>query len=357
MLRRVGEIASTTKIEEEKMKKKIFTLQKEKKELQKKNGILINVDTITKDRKRSVSLISSIRTPDFLDLQYSTSITSSEDSWGDISSASSELLTDYGCASIRFPEREALKSESNHQSEKITRHSNVSKMSFPSMHVGIQFSSVLTKESFKDEEDLLVYGFMGFNGTLNRRPTFGSRLVGVDEISLERGKWKMEDLVDYICLKNGSIQMRFCNEPLATAQIEQLVATVNDVFHVHRQYASPVNEKEALKSESNYQSEKITRHSNVSEMLFPSKHVGIQFSSVLTKGNFKDKEDLLVCGFMGFDGTLNRQPAFGSRLVGVDEISLEREKWKMEDLVNYICLKNGSVQMRFCNEPLTAAQI
>jgi len=242
-LRRVREIASTAEFEEEKMKKIVFTLEKEKIESQKKIRILINeVEDHKKDKKlvaRSirnfmstinekqnivlVPSICSIPTPDVPDLQYSTSISSSEDGWGEISSASSGLVTDDGCATIRFPQREAHNSKRK-SSKRIRRHGNVSEISFPSKYVGIQFSSVLTKGYFKNKEDLLVCGFMGFDDTFNRRPPFGSRLVRVDEISLEREKWKMEDLVDYICTKSGPIQMRFCNEPLTTAQIEQLVA-------------------------------------------------------------------------------------------------------------------------------------
>ena len=70
-------------------------------------------------------------------------------------------------------------------------------------------------------EALLVSGFMEFDDTLNRRPTFGARLVCVDGISVER-EWRMENLIDYICTKNGPTQMSFRNEFLTTAQVTQL---------------------------------------------------------------------------------------------------------------------------------------
>ena len=51
-MRRIRDIASTAKIEEEKMKNEIFTHQKEKIELQKKNRILVNeVADQKKDKK------------------------------------------------------------------------------------------------------------------------------------------------------------------------------------------------------------------------------------------------------------------------------------------------------------------
>lgn len=257
-LRRANQIASTAKLEEEKAKKKVCKLVKKNIELQAKNRILMTeVEDQKKHKKviarsvrnfvrivneeQSIKSASSIPASKSSNLQYATSINSNEEDWEDISTVSSGLVTVDGCATIRFAESKAHKKEMYKEKimrhnnvkvkcKKIMRHSNVLELSFPTKYVGIQFTSVLrTKGCHKGKEALRVCGFMGFDSTLNRQPAFGSRLVRVDGISLDKEQWKMENLVDYICEKNGPIQMSFCNELLTTAQIEHLKAGSKDL--------------------------------------------------------------------------------------------------------------------------------
>jgi len=138
---------------------------------------------------------------------------------------SSALVTDEGCATVRFTKRQGRKikrENGNFRSKKKKRQRNVLEISFPSKNVGIQFTSVSKKSSAKGGETLNVCGFMGFDDSLNRRPTFGARLVCIDGISIEREEWNMENFIDYVCAKSGPTQMSFRNEFLTTAQIAQL---------------------------------------------------------------------------------------------------------------------------------------
>jgi len=256
-VQRASDAAVVREREDEMKNEKIFTLQEEILELERKNQILMGE---VKDHKKQKKVIArSVRkfvnamneghtdssaptTPNnqglglnnIPQLQYITSIspsfsTSEEDS----EEISPPLVTDDGCATVRLAQRQARKSKrervSTIRSKKKIRQRNVLELKFPSKNVGIQFTSVSQKsfasKSKDAKEALLICGFLGFDDTLNRRPTFGSRLVCVDGISVEKEGWKMENLIDYICAKEGPLQMSFRNEFLTTAQIAQLKKT------------------------------------------------------------------------------------------------------------------------------------
>jgi len=269
-MQRANEAAARAKVEEEKKRKKIYSLRVEKKELQKKNQILVRevedhkkqkkliarsirkfVDSMKEQHSNKDNTSSSNNEKNFPQLeyitsastsesctsssnveknvphlQYVTSVSTSEDS-EDPLTGSSALVTDEGCATIRFTQRQGRKikrENGNFRSKKKIRQRNVLELSFPSKNVGIQFTSVSKKYPRKKgtSEALLVCGFMGFDDSLNRRPTFGARLVCIDGISIEREEWNMENFIDYICAKSGPTQMSFRNEFLTTAQIAQL---------------------------------------------------------------------------------------------------------------------------------------
>jgi len=257
-VQRASEAAALWDIEKESKNKKIIMLEREKLELERKNQTLM---CEVKDHKRQRKVIArSVRkfvnamneehtssstptTPTYQglglnnipQLQYitglstnsSTSLSTSEEESED---TASPLVTDDGCATVRFAQRQGRKSKrervSNVRSKKKIRQRNVLELSFPSKNVGIQFTSVSQKSFGSKSKDgkvsLLICGFLGFDNKLNRRPTFGSRLVCVDGISVEKEEWKMENLIDYICAKEGPLQMGFRSEFLTTVQIAEL---------------------------------------------------------------------------------------------------------------------------------------
>jgi len=260
-VQRATDAAAVKDIENKMKSEKIFTLQEEKLELERKNQILMGE---VKDNKKQKKVIArSVRkfvnamneghtsssaptTPNnqglglnnIPQLQYITSIspsfsTSLSTSEEDSEELSSPLVTDDGCATVRLAQRQRRKikreSVSSIRSKKKIRQRNVLELKFPSKNVGIQFTAVSQKSSGSKSKDakeaLLICGFLGFDDTLNRRPTFGSTLVCVDGISVEKEGWKMENLIDYICAKKGPLQMSFRNEFLTTAQIAQLKKT------------------------------------------------------------------------------------------------------------------------------------
>jgi len=254
-LRRVAETLFKAQVGEEKMRKKVFTLQKEKIELQEKNRILINKAKMHKKQKKVIARIARSfgnvgntinEEQNVTSLSDTTIIVPRSTSASSTLSVSSGLVTDDGCATIRFPTKvDKNDGKKNYRKKKMNRsnifkkfhrkekmnHSNILELSFPSKHVGIQFSNVNHEDGCNPpSEILLVCGFLGFDDTMNCRPEFGSRLVRIDKISLERERWNMEDFVDYICGKSGLTTMSFYNEPLTTAQIEQLVAIDHTLF-------------------------------------------------------------------------------------------------------------------------------
>ena len=125
-LRKTNQIACAAKNEEEKTKKKLLALEKENLELRKKNSILVtevenhkkskkviaysirNFVRIIKEEQRVRSAVS-IPTSKSSNLDGDTNITSYEDEWEEISTVSSGLVPDEGCATIRFAARMAPK--------------------------------------------------------------------------------------------------------------------------------------------------------------------------------------------------------------------------------------------------------
>ncbi len=69
----------------------------------------------------------------------------------------------------------------------------------------------------------------------------------------------------------------------------------------------------------------------------------------------------LVCGYMGFKENKYQRPPFGSRLISINNHSLEKEVWSMEDLVSYVKKFNGGspssstscLKMKFRNDTVS----
>jgi len=295
------EVASAAKLEEEKMKKIVFTLQTEKIELQEKNFILVNE---VKDHKKERKVVArSVR--NFVDttlqrIREIASTTKLEEE-----KMKNEILT---------LQKEKTESQKSHIQTNKVGDKKTDKKGIPR---AIQISVDTNHEK---QNDPLISSIPTPNvPDLSYSPSNSIR-SSVDEwteMALVSSESVTDDNCTTVCFPK----------------------------------------REVLKSErSNYQLKKKARHSDELELSLLSKYVGLQFTSVLTKRYFKDKEALLVSGFMGFDDSLNQRPPFGSQLVHVDEISLENEKWKKKDLVDYILAKSGPLQMRFCNKPLTTAQ-
>lgn len=249
-------IAIAAKLSREKMKKKAIALQKENSELRNKNHLLM---IELRDQKKQKKLIArsvknfvgtlleehqletrnvSTLAPDYIpSLPDVSNENSSEEEWEEVSNASSgsSLVTDDGCATVHLAQREpdtlpslrqALKSirwNNIIPTNNITKQKNELDLSFPSTNSGILLCAVPMKSSASTySHALLVCGFTEFDDTLNQQPMFGSRLICVDGISLEREQWKMTNFHDYIASKSGPIKMSFRNELLNRAQIEQL---------------------------------------------------------------------------------------------------------------------------------------
>jgi len=316
---RVREIASAAKLEEENMKKKVFTLEQEKIELQKKNFILV------KDHKKERKVVArSVR--NFVDttLQRIRDI------------ATTTKLEEENMKKEIFT---LQKEKTDLQQKKRVRtiikvgDQNKDRKGIPR---AIQISM---DTSYEKRNDVLISSI----------PTTDARdLSDVSNLLYSPGSSISSSEHDSIASENDWRQISLASSESVT----------NDKCANNERATDRFPKREALQSgRSNIQLKKKARHSNELELLFPSKYAGIQVSSMSIKGYFKDEEALLVCGFMGFDDTLNRRPEFGSRLVRVDDISVENEKWKMHDLVDYIFTKSGPIRMSFCDKHLTMAQI
>ena len=103
----------------------------------------------------------------------------------------------------------------------------------------------------------------------------------------------------------------------------------------------------------------IMMQKNEFDLSFPTNKCGIMYCAVQVESSAgTDYDALLVRGLTDdFDESLNKKPMCGSRLVCIDGVSLEREHWTIEKIVDYIALKNGPIQMSFRNKMLTKTQI
>jgi len=81
-----------------------------------------------------------------------------------------------------------------------------------------------TDESHHPNSAFLICGFAGFDSILNKRPPFGSRLVSIDDVSLERGSWTFSSLKKCIKAKSSiesgatTFTMTFRADPLSVKQ-------------------------------------------------------------------------------------------------------------------------------------------
>jgi len=277
---RSNNIACAAKYQAEKLTKEVDELQRENSNLQQKNYVLL--EKLQKESHQKKVMKRSIRnllvdvskgngcelssiigmkenipyvsnTPSPMRMKEnipSLSIVTPDSTsveWEEVISplSSSSLVTDDGCATVRFPLKQVRrKGKVKHTTKNNFRQSNVLELSFPSKETGLQLTPIpvkspvskgkMQKKGFfsnnssneeKEEVLLLVSGYMGFDETLHdRKPTFGSRLICIDGISVEQEKWTMEDYIDYICDKHEGrpMQMSFRNELLTTSQFEQL---------------------------------------------------------------------------------------------------------------------------------------
>jgi len=187
---RASEAAAQAEVEAQQRKKKIYSLHREKIDLQKKNKSLMEqkkliarsvrkfVDAMTEEHnggtatlslttQKSVSRLQLIddmneenndriisTSPDaqknIPQLQYVTSGSTSEEGSEDASTVSSSaLVTDDGCATVRFTQRLGRKCKIervNFRTKNKIRQRNVLELSFPSKNdIGLQFSTVSKK--------------------------------------------------------------------------------------------------------------------------------------------------------------------------------------------------------------------
>ena len=83
----------------------------------------------------------------------------------------------------------------------------------------------------------LVCGYMGFQDSQHRRPTFGSRLISIDSHSLDREVWSAEDLAAYtntntVKKKNVWMKMRFRNDPISDENMKKLKARSHELSNL-----------------------------------------------------------------------------------------------------------------------------
>jgi hypothetical protein len=143
------------------------------------------------------------------------------------SSTCSSLITDDECATLRLAKRHGKPSTFSFLRGAIQATTNSCEVEFTS-NPGLQFlrlpPNVIVDANMNPHLPVfLIYGFVGFRETNHQRtPSFGARLISIDSHSLEHEEWDNNHLVGYIKKRKGLLKMKFRNDRISDANMQQL---------------------------------------------------------------------------------------------------------------------------------------
>jgi len=244
-----------------KMNKAVYQLYKENKELRKQNATLtLDVQRCKKEKKIIVEYIrgynSSIRGKNMEENMNETSCEENMDATSvDISlesfesfesdashsvstssSTSSSLISDVGCATLHLAKKK-IPYLAMFRSV-LTAPANVYDITFTMNSPGLQFlmlpANTRVDSSMNATNPIfLVCGYKGFRDSLHRRPSFGARLISINNDSLERQEWSMADLISYTNKRGGSMKMRFRNDSISADNMEKIKMRSHELANRH----------------------------------------------------------------------------------------------------------------------------
>ena len=178
-------------------------------------------------------------------------------------SSCKSFVTDEGCATLFLSKKQrsifsifknkSVRTAASASSSSSSSSSKIQDIRFTNQSPGLQFLRVPQAQKGSSEEDadadadsnnnsiraplFLVCGYMGFQDSQHRRPTFGSRLISIDSHSLDREVWSAEDLAAYtntntVKKKNVWMKMRFRNDPISDENMKKLKARSHELSNL-----------------------------------------------------------------------------------------------------------------------------
>ena len=152
-------------------------------------------------------------------------------------------VTDGGCATLRLEMKQKNKtqihwypcfSDAKHLMKKET---SLYRITFHTSSPGIQFLPLQSFQSNGAEvnsnhrgNSFYVCGFKGFRDGINKKPSFGARLIDIDgKCEDDLLNWTIADLVLHLKAKQGPIKMTFRDDPIPEEQMKLLKSRVGEL--------------------------------------------------------------------------------------------------------------------------------
>ena len=139
---------------------------------------------------------------------------------------SPSLITDDACATLRLEKSEKSRSIFASFFRPRCDSEHCYEISFQSSSTGLQFlpfKMLNFQNTNTDQYTFHVCGFKGFRDEMYKRPKFGARLIGIDDISeQDLSNWTIKELESYLKDKHAPFRMSFRNDNLPQIKMEAL---------------------------------------------------------------------------------------------------------------------------------------